>query len=75
MVIKNLNRSAQNASRYPEIENALHQLTVIEDELKGYVNTITFDLADLRGYHYHTGMVFAAMCRKVLTQLRWAALR
>ncbi|HBZ30530.1 MAG TPA: ATP phosphoribosyltransferase regulatory subunit [Nitrosomonas nitrosa] len=45
---------------YPEIENALHQLTVIEDELKSYVNTITFDLADLRGYHYHTGMVFAA---------------
>src|SRR5690606_17153053 len=28
--------------------------------LKSYVNTITFDLADLRGYHYHTGMVFAA---------------
>ncbi|SFM03654.1 ATP phosphoribosyltransferase regulatory subunit [Nitrosomonas communis] len=45
---------------YPEIENALDQLEVIEEELKEFVDTITFDLSDLRGYHYHTGMVFAA---------------
>ncbi|SDX96552.1 ATP phosphoribosyltransferase regulatory subunit [Nitrosomonas sp. Nm33] len=45
---------------YPEIENALDQLEVVEEELKTYVDTITFDLSDLRGYHYHTGMVFAA---------------
>lgn len=45
---------------YPEIENALNQLETIEAELKTYVDTITFDLSDLRGYHYHTGVVFAA---------------
>lgn len=45
---------------YPEIENALDQLEMVEEELKEFVDTITFDLSDLRGYHYHTGMVFAA---------------
>ncbi len=45
---------------HPEIESALNQLEMIEEELKTYVDTITFDLSDLRGYHYHTGMVFAA---------------
>jgi ATP phosphoribosyltransferase regulatory subunit len=23
---------------------------------------LSFDLADLRGYHYHSGVVFAAYC-------------
>lgn len=45
---------------HPEIESALSQLEAIEEELEAYVDTITFDLSDLRGYHYHTGMVFAA---------------
>ncbi|MEQ1816806.1 MAG: ATP phosphoribosyltransferase regulatory subunit [Nitrosomonas sp.] len=45
---------------YPEIRIALNELSIVEEELKPNVDKIAFDLADLRGYHYHTGMVFAA---------------
>ncbi|AEJ00676.1 ATP phosphoribosyltransferase regulatory subunit [Nitrosomonas sp. Is79A3] len=45
---------------YPEIRIALNELSIVEEELKPIVDEIAFDLADLRGYHYHTGMVFAA---------------
>lgn len=45
---------------YPEIQIALNELSIVEEELKPIVDEIAFDLADLRGYHYHTGMVFAA---------------
>lgn len=57
---KILAHARKTLPNYPEIKNALDQLEVIEEELKTYVDTITFDLSDLRGYHYHTGMVFAA---------------
>ncbi|SEQ83335.1 ATP phosphoribosyltransferase regulatory subunit [Nitrosomonas sp. Nm51] len=46
-----------------QIASALDQLEWISDELQPIVETIAFDLADLRGYHYHTGMVFAAYAR------------
>jgi len=45
---------------YPEIRIALNELSTVEKELKPIVDKVAFDLADLRGYHYHTGMVFAA---------------
>lgn len=45
---------------YPEIRIALDELSTIAEQLKVAVDNIAFDLADLRGYHYHTGMVFAA---------------
>ena len=45
---------------YAEISIALNELSVVEEELRSSVDNIAFDLADLRGYHYHTGMVFAA---------------
>lgn len=45
---------------HAEITLALEQLEMVDKELKSVVDTIAFDLADLRGYHYHTGMVFAA---------------
>lgn len=45
---------------YPEIVTALDELETAAEELKPLVDTLAFDLADLRGYHYHTGMVFAA---------------
>jgi ATP phosphoribosyltransferase regulatory subunit len=54
---------ADAASRlpdYPEIKVALNELSIAKEELKPIVDEIAFDLADLRGYHYHTGMVFAA---------------
>jgi ATP phosphoribosyltransferase regulatory subunit len=54
---------ADAASRlpdYPEIRAALNELSIAREELKPIADEIAFDLADLRGYHYHTGMVFAA---------------
>ena len=45
---------------YPEIRTALEELEVVGEEMKSVVDTLAFDLADLRGYHYHSGMVFAA---------------
>ncbi|WP_293008118.1 ATP phosphoribosyltransferase regulatory subunit [Nitrosomonas sp.] len=48
---------------YPIIRTALNELSVVEKELKLVVDRVAFDLADLRGYHYHTGMVFAAYAK------------
>jgi ATP phosphoribosyltransferase regulatory subunit len=48
---------------YPEIVAALNELDRVEEELRSSVGAIAFDLADLRGYHYHTGIVFAAYAR------------
>ncbi|SFW10706.1 ATP phosphoribosyltransferase regulatory subunit [Nitrosovibrio sp. Nv17] len=45
---------------YPEIRLALDELETIALQLKSIVSSLAFDLADLRGYHYHSGMVFAA---------------
>jgi ATP phosphoribosyltransferase regulatory subunit len=45
---------------YPEIMGALDELEMVAGELGPLVDTLAFDLADLRGYHYHSGMVFAA---------------
>lgn len=45
---------------YPEIRGALDELETVASQLESIVDTLAFDLADLRGYHYHSGMVFAA---------------
>ena len=42
-----------------EITQALDELRAITNELKGSAK-INIDLAELRGYHYHSGVVFAA---------------
>lgn len=44
------------------VENALTELTQIATVLKQRVPElkVNYDLAELRGYHYHTGTVFAA---------------
>ncbi len=45
-----------------EVKNALLDLEAIAEKLTSYLPwlPISFDLAELRGYHYHTGIVFAA---------------
>lgn len=50
-----------------EVQQALADLTVIADNLAARFPSlpISFDLAELRGYHYHTGMVFAAFVPSV----------
>ncbi|TAN72418.1 MAG: ATP phosphoribosyltransferase regulatory subunit [Gallionella sp.] len=45
---------------YPEIGAALDALQTVSDALQPLVSSAGIDLADLRGYHYHSGMVFAA---------------
>ena len=44
----------------PEITRALGDLQRQANELADL--PLSFDLADLRGYHYHSGVVFAAYC-------------
>jgi len=51
--------AAKRLPRYPEIRHALRYLNRLSDAL-GDVAKIRFDLAELRGYHYHSGVVFAA---------------
>ncbi len=45
---------------YPGITVALDELQAISGKLQPLVSSVGIDLADLRGYHYHSGMVFAA---------------
>ena len=44
----------------PEISAALETLRELQRALPDL--PLSFDLADLRGYHYHNGVVFAAYC-------------
>jgi ATP phosphoribosyltransferase regulatory subunit len=46
--------------RYPELIACLDALAQIGEQLNGDVKELCFDLAELRGYHYHSGVVFAA---------------
>lgn len=51
--------AAKRLPRYPEILGALRDLKRLSDALDD-IARIRFDLAELRGYHYHSGVVFAA---------------
>ncbi|MBZ0091163.1 MAG: ATP phosphoribosyltransferase regulatory subunit, partial [Sulfuricellaceae bacterium] len=55
-----LGRAKQCLPSYPEIEQALDQLQMLAGQLQGLVGSLCFDLAELRGYHYHSGVMFAA---------------
>lgn len=43
-----------------EVGAALDALQTASSKLQPLVSSVGIDLADLRGYHYHSGMVFAA---------------
>lgn len=53
-----LDKARKMLPGYPEIFKALDDLTTIAGQLQGVVEPC-FDLAELRGYHYHSGVVFA----------------
>lgn len=55
-----LSRAQQQLPDYPEIRAALADLQAVSGKLQPLVSSIGLDLADLRGYHYHSGIVFAA---------------
>jgi len=44
----------------PEVTACLAQLERIAAQLEGHVDALLIDLGELRGYHYHSGAVFAA---------------
>lgn len=58
--IEALDRAAKLLPDEPEIVQALADLRRLAGELTEL--PVGFDLADLRGYHYHSGVVFAAYC-------------
>lgn len=55
-----LARARRQLPDYPEIRAALDALQTASVSLQPLVSRVGIDLADLRGYHYHSGMVFAA---------------
>lgn len=55
-----LERAATCLPKLPEITSALDELRALSLALSGL--PVSFDLADLRGLHYHSGVVFAAYC-------------
>lgn len=44
----------------PEIKAALDNLTQVSSALNDLDVSVSFDLSELRGYHYHSGIVFSA---------------
>lgn len=55
-----LARARRELPDYPGIRIALDALQTASTALQPLVARVGIDLADLRGYHYHSGMVFAA---------------
>ena len=55
-----LDRAARVFPALPEIAAALSDLRRLADALADL--PLGFDLADLRGYHYHSGVAYAAYC-------------
>ena len=55
-----LSEARRRLPAYPEIGRALDDLANVAVQLQGRVDSLCVDLAELRGYHYHSGVVFAA---------------
>ena len=49
--------------KLPEIAQALANLSAVASKLSDLNVQVSFDLGELRGYHYHSGVVFAAYAR------------
>ena len=58
-----LRLARQRLPDVPEIVQALTDMETIAARLAPVVPVHCFDLAELRGYHYHSGVVFAAYTR------------
>jgi ATP phosphoribosyltransferase regulatory subunit len=52
-----IDRAVRELPAYPELRAALADLATLVDAAPGLAS---IDLSDLRGYHYHSGVVFAA---------------
>lgn len=58
-----LKRAQVTLPALPNIQKALQDLTVVAEKLMSLDVQIGFDLSELRGYHYHSGLVFAAYAK------------
>jgi len=58
-----LAKAKQVLPALPKITKALQDLTAIAEKLCVLNLQIGFDLSELRGYHYHSGIVFAAYAK------------
>ncbi len=52
-------KAAKLLPAIPAIQEALASLTQVSNALNDLDVTVSFDLSELRGYHYHSGIVFA----------------
>jgi ATP phosphoribosyltransferase regulatory subunit len=57
-----LEAAAKKLPKLPELEKALATLRALAEACP---IPVSFDLAELRGYHYHSGVVFDAYCERV----------
>jgi ATP phosphoribosyltransferase regulatory subunit len=55
-----LAKAAKVLPSTPEIKKALADLATVGDALTKMNVSVSFDLSELRGYHYHSGIVFSA---------------
>jgi ATP phosphoribosyltransferase regulatory subunit len=55
-----LHEARRRLPDFPELRQALSEMETIAAHLSHVVTVHCFDLAELRGYHYHSGVVFAA---------------
>lgn len=55
-----LQAAQERLPQYAEIKQALLDLHRVSQQFGEMNVQVSFDLAELRGYHYHSGMVFAA---------------
>jgi ATP phosphoribosyltransferase regulatory subunit len=58
--VEMLQQAQQILPQYAEIKLALQDLRQAAQQLTEMGVEVSFDLSELRGYHYHSGMVFAA---------------
>lgn len=55
-----LTKALQVLPNTPAIKTAIESLMQVAEALSDLDVTVSFDLSELRGYHYHSGIVFAA---------------
>lgn len=58
-----LQKAEQQLPKLPEVSKALADLRVVASQLGDLSVNVSFDLSELRGYHYHSGIVFAAYAK------------
>ncbi len=58
-----LDKALKVLPQLPEIAQALANLSAVACKLADLNVQVSFDLGELRGYHYHSGIVFAAYAR------------